>query len=193
MIDDQRASGSARCRRSRASVVAALGHAQFGHALQRVCFAGRCADLAVQVDGFLQLVLRSGQIAGEQGCFARQRGRERDRPQGAGTCCGRAQRIGERQDLGIGNRAVEEVFGDAQMTVEHRVGEIGRVVRASELVAQLFEPLATVVGEQTLQRDEVEQLPVLAIELHAARVPARRARSRSRCRRSSRRSSLAPA
>ena len=63
--------------------VPALGHAQFGHALQRVCFAGRCADLAVQVDGFLQLVLRSGQIAGEQGCFARQRGRERDRPQGA--------------------------------------------------------------------------------------------------------------
>ena len=67
-----------------------------------------------------------------------------------------AKERGQLDDLPVGDAAVEEVLGDAEVRVEEGGGETGVGEGPPELDPEALEPLATLVGDHPLQRDEVD-------------------------------------
>ena len=177
-IIDDRASGSACCSSRIAAVVVAFGDAHLGEPLQRVRLARRRPEVVVQVAGLGQLGRGELEIAGQERGLADQRRRERGRAQRAAAPRRRLQVAGDLDDLGVRRRPVEHELGRAEVAVEDRVGDLGVLPRAPQLEAHAVEPDAGAVGQQPLERDEVEHLPVaLAREHQPLRLVARRLRA----------------
>ncbi len=86
---------------------------------------------------------------------------EGDGAQGAGALRRGPQRPAQLDDLGVRGRAVEHELGGAEIPVEQCGGDLGQVAGAPQLDVETVEPLAALVGEQSLEGDELEHLPAL--------------------------------
>ena len=159
LITDQRASGSARCSSRRASARVALGQPHLGEPLQAVRLAGGRVDVAVQLDRLEQLPLGPVEVAGEQCGLPDQGGRERDPAQGAGVLGPPSQLLGLGDDLGVRLGAVEQVLRHAQVRVEERGHQPRLALGPAQLQAEPLEPLAALVRDQSLQADQVDEVP----------------------------------
>ena len=76
--------------------------------------------------------------------------------------------MGELDDLAVGGGPVEQEFGWAEVAVKDDQGQLGVLASVLQLNAHAVEPLASGVGEETLEGDEVEYLPALVAAQHAA-------------------------
>ena len=141
--------------------VLATHDVHLGEPLQRVGLAGDRAEVTVEVGGLAELAGGEVEIAGEQRRLADERRGERDGAQRTAALRGAAHAPSQVDHLGVRSGPVEHVLRGAQVAVEERVGDLGRVSRASQLDAHAIEPLAPPVREQALQRHEVEHLPVV--------------------------------
>ena len=61
--------------------------------------------------------------------------------------------------LGVGHGTVEQVLRDAQVGVEERHGQVGLAQRLAHLQPEAAEPLAPVVRDEALERDQVHVVP----------------------------------
>ena len=173
-IIDDRASGSACCSSRIAAVAVALGDAHLGEPLQRV----RLARPASRGRGAARWPRSAPTAASSRSpdsnaaspISADANAAARSAPLRRG---GRLQVAGDLDDLGVGRRPVEHVLGRAQVAVEDRVGDLGVLPRAAQLEAHPVEPVAGAVGQQPLQRDEIEHLPVRARRRARAVAPRR--------------------
>ena len=156
---DQRASGSAR---------RAAGAAESRFPRASCTSASRCSECASPAGS-------RGRGAGRRPRAAhapRGRGRRRAAPPRRAARWRRRPRAAPRpaprwpaggrqlEHLGVRGGAVEQVLGHAQVRVEDPDRELRPAGPPLQLAAQALEPLPAVVGEEALQRDEVEQLPV---------------------------------
>ena len=70
---------------------------------------------------------------------------------------------GEGEQFVVRGRPVQQVLPYTQMAVKHRPRQVRPVSAGAELHSEPGEPLATQMGDQSLQRDEVVQSPVAQI------------------------------
>ena len=139
----------------------AAGQPHLGEPLQAVRLARRGVDVAVQVDRLGQLALGPVEVALQQRRLADQGGGERDPAQRTGVRRPTAQLLGLLDHLGVGHRPVEHVLGHAQVRVEQRRDQPLLALGPPQLDPEALEPLAALVGDQPLQRDQVHQVPLV--------------------------------
>ena len=157
-------------------------------AQQRQRLAGDGADPAVQPGALGEVAVGLVEPPGEDPGLAAQRERERVAARGADALRLGREAVGERDDLVVGQPAVEHPLGDAQLPVEDARGELRQIVGGAQVLAQPGGQLALGVRRQRVRPRRVEDRAGVA-EL-APRAGAPRRPSPRRCRR--RRSARSP-
>ena len=106
-----------------------------------------------------ELRFRPSDVAHHESRLADQGGGEGHASQRAGLAGAQPQLLGLGDDLGVGLAAVEQVLRHAQVRVEDSAGQALVSVCPPQLGAEAREPLSTLVGQQTLQPHQVDQVP----------------------------------
>ncbi len=135
----------------------ALREPDLGQSLQAVRLACRGVRVVVQLDRLGQLALGPLEVALQHRRLADQGARERHTSERPGAVRLRQQLLGVVDHLVVRDRAVQQVLRDAQVRVEQSRDEPLPASGASELVPEALEPLTARVGDQALQREQVDE------------------------------------